>query len=209
MDRHMRYSRKRVSERRVDELIGISRGMIADGVLTRSEVVYLMDWLIRCKKSIDDCGIIDEYFNKASNILSDNVITEQELSELFIDLSNLAGDSPTFDERVSSPYLPVDDPLPTVIFDDKTFCFTGRTCFGFRTQCQHAILSLGGIVITNISKKLDYLVIGTGVTESWMHQSYGRKIERAVEYRKSGLPLAIITEVHWVSAPEMQKKFAK
>ena len=60
--------------------------------------------------------------------------------------------------------------------------------------------SLGGINAKGVNKSLNYLVLGTYVTDSWAHENYGRKIEKAMEYRERGVPLVIITEEHWANA---------
>ena len=38
------------------------------------------------------------------------------------------------------------------------------------------------------------------MTDSWAHENYGRKIEKAMEYRDKGVDLVIITEEHWANA---------
>ncbi|WP_324997679.1 hypothetical protein [Salinisphaera sp.] len=43
-------------------------------------------------------------------------------------------------------------------------------------------------------------MLGTYVTDSWAHETYGRKIEKAMAYRDDGLPLVIITEQAWADA---------
>jgi hypothetical protein len=53
--------------------------------------------------------------------------------------------------------------------------------------------SLGGINAKGVNKTLNYLVLGTYMTDSWAHENYGRKIERAMEYREKGVDLVIIT----------------
>lgn len=50
-----------------------------------------------------------------------------------------------------------------------------------------------------MTKTLDYLILGTYVTDSWVHESLGRKIEKAMEYREKDLPLMIVTEKHWAN----------
>lgn len=48
------------------------------------------------------------------------------------------------------------------------------------------------------SKKInDVLTIGAYATESWKHSSFGNKIMKAVEYRDMGVPLSIVSEMHW------------
>ena len=38
------------------------------------------------------------------------------------------------------------------------------------------------------------------MTDSWIHENYGRKIEKAMNYRADGEPINIITEEHWADA---------
>ena len=59
---------------------------------------------------------------------------------------------------------------------------------------------LGGLNVSGVSKSLDYLVLGTYVTDSWIHESFGRKIEKAVGYRESGVPIVIMSEERWLEA---------
>ena len=59
---------------------------------------------------------------------------------------------------------------------------------------------MGGSNAKSVNKSLNYLVLGTYVTDSWAHENYGRKIEKAMEYRDKGVDLVIITEEHWANA---------
>lgn len=77
-----------------------------------------------------------------------------------------------------------------------TFLFTGTCVYGTRKQCQIAIESLGGINAKSVTKTLNYLILGTYVTDSWAHETYGRKIEKAMNYRDEGMPIVIVTEEH-------------
>ena len=43
-------------------------------------------------------------------------------------------------------------------------------------------------------------MLGTYVTDSWVHESFGRKIEKAVEYRDAGVPIVIMSEEQWLEA---------
>ena len=42
------------------------------------------------------------------------------------------------------------------------------------------------------------------VTDSWMHESYGRKIEKAMNYRAAGVPINIVTEERWAEAGQFK-----
>ena len=97
-----------------------------------------------------------------------------------------------------STNLPVED-VDVIDFDGSLFCFTGTFLYGTRAACHKATESAGGVAAKGITKKLNYLVIGTNTTQSWANTSFGRKIEKAVDYRDSGVPLAIISEACWIS----------
>ena len=54
---------------------------------------------------------------------------------------------------------------------------------------------------SGITMRTDYVVLGTYVTPAWAHQSYGRKIEKSMEYRdEKGTGLCIVHEDDWMEA---------
>ena len=104
----------------------------------------------------------------------------------------------TLGELTKTTTLPINKPQPAITFPGMTFLFTGTCAFDTRSQCQVAIETLGGINSGSVTKSLNYLVLGTYVTDSWAHETFGRKIEKTMEYRDSGVPLVIVTEEHWI-----------
>ncbi len=62
------------------------------------------------------------------------------------------------------------------------------------------MLERNGQIGASVSRKLDYLVIGTIGNDQWLHSTYGSKIKKAVELRETGTPLAIVREEHWPKA---------
>jgi len=97
-----------------------------------------------------------------------------------------------------STRLPVNNNSP-VTFKGKYFCFTGTFQSGTRSWCQAQIEQRGGICLSGITKKLNYLVVGVTGNENWLHSTHGRKIEKAIAYQESGCELAILSEEHWYS----------
>lgn len=130
-------------------------------------------------------------------MLADGILDSEESQELLALLHQFTGEPSIAGELAKSSTLPVETPLPNVVFEGNLFLFTGACAFGTRKQCKEAVESLGGVNATGVTKKLNYLVLDTYVTDSWAHESYGRKIEKAMEYRNAGVPLSIITEEHW------------
>ncbi len=197
MEIFTRFNKKDIQDRQIDTLIGLSKGITANGEVDQAEAEFLQSWLVQNCQS--DNPIVLNLLNKVSEMLEDGILDEEESSELFSILHSISGDKTELGEVSKTSTLPVCDPAPQVEFAGKNFLFTGTCAFGTRKQCQEAIESLGGINSKGVTKKLDYLVLGTYVTDSWAHESFGRKIEKAMEYRESGLPLVIITEEHWAN----------
>jgi NAD-dependent DNA ligase len=133
-------------------------------------------------------------------MLQDHVLDSGESTELLGILRGIAGNPSEIGELAKSASLPLDCPAPSVIFHGRHFVFTGTCVYGTRAQCHQATEALGGIIATGINKSVAYVVLGTYVTDSWAHETYGRKIEKAIQYRELGVPLAIITEEHWADA---------
>lgn len=197
MEIFTRFNRKNIQDRQVDTLIGLSKGITADGKVDQSEAEFLQTWLVQNCQSQNP--LILNLLNKVSEMLEDGILDEDESAELLTILHTLSGEKSELGEVAKTSTLPVCSPSPNIEFVSKTFLFTGTCAFGTRKQCQEAIKSLGGVNAKGVTKKLDYLILGTYVTDSWAHESYGRKIEKAMEYRDSGLPISIITEEHWAN----------
>lgn len=195
MDIFTRFNRKHIQDRQVDTLIGLSKGITADGKVDQAEAEFLQTWLVQNSQS--DNPIILNLLAKVTRMLDDGVLDHDEGVELLSTLHALAGEIADFGEISKTSTLPVCTPAPDIEFLDRSFLFTGTCAYGTRKQCQEAIENLGGINAKGVNKKLDYLILGTYVTDSWAHESFGRKIEKAMEYRDLGSSLAIVTEQHW------------
>ena len=132
----------------------------------------------------------------------DGVLDGEEARELLALLKALVGqdENATLGEVFHPSSLPLNQPPPKVIFNGKMFIFTGTFGYGTRKDCHKLTESLGGVCIQSVRKDTDYLVIGQYVTETWQHESFGRKIEQAVEHQTRGLKVQIISEKHWLES---------
>lgn len=202
MDLFTRFNRKQIDDRQIDSLIGISKGLLADGKVDQAEAEFLMSWLIQSRQATEN-PIVLNLLERISEMLEDNMLDAEESAELMGILQKISGDPSEVGELAKTSSLPVDSPLPDVTFPECTFLFTGTCAFGTRKQCKEATEALGGINAKSVTKKLDYLVLGTYVTDSWAHETFGRKIEKAMSYRDQGIPLSIITEEHWIVSGQL------
>lgn len=193
-----RFNSARIQCRNMDELIGLSRGMLADGKIVQEEAEFLQRWLHQAQDMGDD-PIYRILTSRLELMLADDHLDQEESQELLEMLQALTGDNDKPNTYRSPSNLPLNDPFPDIDFQDRGFTFTGVMAFGPRKECQALVTERGGIPLPGPSKKAHYLVIGTIANEHWAHSSYGRKIEKAMEIREKGHPLAIINEDHFLS----------
>ncbi|ROO37220.1 BRCT domain-containing protein [Salinisphaera orenii] len=196
MDMFVQFNRKSIDDRQMDTLIGLSKGLVADRQINQAEAEFLQNWLIQNRQATEN-PVIGNLLSKISVMLEDGVLDAEESAELLETLYQISGKPSEFGELARAAALPINDPAPQIAFEGSTFVFTGTCALGTRKDCQKAVEHLGGHNIANVTKKLNYLVLGSYVTDSWAHETFGRKIEKAMDYRDLGVPLAIITEEHW------------
>ena len=185
-------------ERDLQEMLGIARGIIMDGVVTDSEAVSLQKWFGQ-HPDIVGRWPGNQVARRLDRILEDGVIDDEERQELAEIMLGLSGQTIGVEAKQAPSSLPFDSPLPTVEIPGRLFVFSGRFAYGPRAACRDTVDDLGGSWKNNITLKTDYLVIGTFASRDWKHGSFGRKIEKAVEYRDR-TALAIIPEDHWAEA---------
>ncbi|MFT7246614.1 MAG: NAD-dependent DNA ligase [Candidatus Azotimanducaceae bacterium] len=189
----------RVQDRLIDELIGVCRGVIADGRVDEAEAIFLGQW-IENHREIADRWPVNILYTRLVEMLKDGVLSTEEQVELLGTLRDLTGESTLYQEPNRSTSLPLNKPAPEVGFSDKTFSLTGRFVFGSKVDCEETILEMGGHIVDMPSGDTDYLVIGELCSPEWVHTTFGRSIERAIELRDDGSNIAIISEEHWVDA---------
>lgn len=191
------FNARVVEDRKMDTLIGLSKGLLADGKLVQEEVEFLFNWLVQNKGSNNP--VITNIENKVIEILHDGIVDKEEAQELFDILKKLNGDDTEFGEVAKPTNLPLCSPKPEVEINGSTFLFTGTFNYGTRSQCTKLLVEHGGVAAKSVTKKINYLVIGSYVTDSWAHESFGRKIEKAIEYRDARASnIKIISENHWL-----------
>lgn len=195
---HNAYNNDRVSVRQIDELIGLARGLCADGILNDSEVQFLQKWLA-ISADLSGQPVVARLYQLVDEILRDGFVDEDERSLLFETLNGLGDTTFELGEVLKPATLPLCVPPPDVTFVGMRFCLTGTFSLGRRQDCARVIEERGGYE-GSLTQDTDYLVIGAYVTDSWRHSSFGNKIVKAVEMRdEKHLPISIISEQHWTN----------
>ena len=197
----IKYRNQEVKDRNIDELIGISRGITADEKVNKYESEFLLSWIEMHFNSIDlNTYPINQIYDRLKLALEDGFIDEDESTELKELLKSFTGDKPIVEQISSmSSTLPLCTPAPNIEFENKSFCMTGAFTIGSRKTVENLIVNLGGKIQKSPGLKTNYLIVGILGSDEWIHSSYGRKIEKAVEIRDiEGRDINIISEEHFI-----------
>ena len=188
---HYHKTQRRLAERLKAELLGLSRGLIADGKVDQAEAETLLAFL-EAQADLAQDPLALELREQVRGMLADGVLDEEESARLYDTLSKLVGGEQALGECLRATTLPLDEPVPAVEFEGRRFCLTGNFS-GDRKDCETRIKARGGTV-AGISGKTDYLVIGEYASPAWKQSSYGGKIEKAMGLKEAGKGVKIIAE---------------
>jgi hypothetical protein len=182
----------------MNTLLGICSGLIADGALSDGEIIFLDTWL-KDNESILGQWPASSIAERVGGILADGVITEQERSDLFDALSQLDGCSQQETGVVSGMATRLGmNEVYAMAFPGMEFCLTGKFIYGTRAKCEAAIMQRGGIMAHDVSRHVDYLIVGALASKDWVHTSHGRKIQKAMDLIATGHHMTVIAEENWV-----------
>lgn len=185
--------------RSASALVGIAQGLLCDGELSDGEISFLRDWLEK-NQAIAKTWPGDVIYARVRSVLEDGVVTEEERQYLIATLQQLVGGA---SEDLAEPEhvteLALDRSAP-IKFQNSLFCLTGEFVFAPRKLCEQTITKRGGLVSNSVTKKVTYVVVGGLGSREWKHGSYGEKIEKAIAYKKKGLPIFIVHEDQWANA---------
>ncbi|RAZ83827.1 NAD-dependent DNA ligase [Cereibacter johrii] len=190
-----RYSGDRIVEKQTHELIGIARGLLADGHLSDPEIEFIHRWLVASEAATANplLGVLIKRIQAAA---VDGVIDDDERADISSTMQALTANEFELGEVLRATSLPLCDPPPRIEFNGARMCFTGTFTFGKRSECE-AVATARGATCGNLTQRTRYLVIGEYATEGWKHSSFGNKIIQAIEWRDAGVPISIVSEQHW------------
>jgi NAD-dependent DNA ligase len=189
----------RVSDRLVAELLGLCKGIIADGVVNDLEVIAIAAWL----HSHPDAAAGfpgRELAARIEHIVEHDRIEDAERHELEAMLLDLVGDTAKLEGNLNqSSRLPLDKPEPPLVFPQREFVFTGHFALR-RKECAEKVIERGGIVANAVRRSTHYLVVGHIAADAWVQSAWGTKILDASDARAKGQQIAIVSEPHWLMA---------
>ena len=182
----------------IQRLHAVLGGIAADGLISESELEGLSTWLSG-HEHLKTLWPYDEVDSLVTSVLQDRKIDSDEqkiLLNFFSTFTAILDDRVIASPPITENYRTVGlcAVCPDIVFNGSTFCLTGASAKYKRSEFADLVLRLGGSVASSVSKKVNYLVIGAEGNPCWMYACYGRKVEKAVELRKQGVPLVIVHE---------------
>jgi len=185
-------------ENSINELNGLLLGISADGKLVDQEFEYLDSWLMNNHQLHNQWPAI-VLIERIKLIKADGIVDEIEKRDLLKIICQISGqefqDTGSAEEAVIDVFTDIDTDFKHL---DKKICFTGKFYLGKRKMCEEKAKENGAIISKKVTKELDVLVVGTGNSIDWRFQNFGRKIQKAIEYRKNGQEILILSEEKWL-----------
>lgn len=182
----------------LQRLHAILGGIVSDGQVTEEELRGLSTWL-QDHEHLKTCWPYDEIDSLIVGVMKDQKIDPEEhalLKAFFSEFTALMDDrtitKPVISEGANIVGLCT--VCPEIEFSASTFCFTGASSRYSRKALAATVERLGGIFAPNVTKTVRYLIIGADGNPCWAYACYGRKVEKAVELRKSGVRILLIHE---------------
>lgn len=181
---------------------GLIHGILADGVITDSEIRTLKSW-IASNDYLSGSYPFDEIESLLLSILMDGKIADDERKMLTAFLSNFIDLTRSYNlslhdlEALKEKYSigGICSVCQEIRFKGNLFCFTGQSARATRSEIAAIISHQGGEFKNNITNSTRYLIVGNDGNPCWAYSCYGRKIEDAVNRRKTGQQLSIVNEI--------------
>lgn len=182
----------------IQRLHGIASGISSDGEIHPDEWTYLSNW-IEENASLKGSWPYDEIEALTVKHFDSQELSQDERGIILHYLNDFCG----FNGNSALTH-PLNEPskaitgicavCPEVTFENKTFCFTGDSKKYSRQEIIEKIQSKGGLYKDQMSKLVDYLIVGADGSPMWAYSCYGRKVEAAVNLRKRGHRVLIVHE---------------
>lgn len=200
MTRALKLKSQRRIEQGLAEMVGLVRGVVADGTVSAEEARRLAEWA-RENPEIATRYPANLLARRLERIFMDGRADRKERDRLAQMMEQLAGNPSGFGGGYPlATDLPLTQPPPEVVFEGQSFVFGGEMAYGPARACEREVRERGGLCERTVNRRTDYIVIGSLAAADWAQTDFGHLIDDVVEYRERGVPIAVITEDHWVGA---------
>lgn len=172
------------------EFMAILEGISCDEVINDDEIMELNKWM-KENEQFKGTYPFNRILNKLEKIIIDKQISTIVTDELLYYIKNFF-----------KPELDQGD-----LFDvkNKVICLTGNFCFGERSQLEKLIVLKQGIISKSVTKKVDYLVLGSKGSAGYKYVKYGAKTNKALTMKSEGHKIELISEARLMEVLKLSK----
>ena len=170
------------------ELLALSaflEGITCNDELTEGELAHLQRWLDE-HKHLKGNYPYDRIYTTMMTAFEDGIIDSEERQALLLLFKQV--------------YNPIDNTDcgciegDTIDISGRLFCITGEFNCGERKTVLEKLSAKGGISQGSVTRKTEFLIVGSKGSEMWSAGNYGTKIKKALELQEKGFPIRIIQE---------------
>lgn len=178
-------------------LLGICTGISSDNQINDQEIHFLVTWLSQYE-DVAKLWPAEIIAQRVKKILSDGKITQDEREHLLDTIKQITGNYFHQTGSVEPETIGFQFDKPIIDFKKAIICLTGEFITGTRNRCLAIIENTGCKISDSVTKKVTHLIVGHNTSPSWKYESFGLKIQKAIELRNNGHPIFIISEQHWI-----------
>lgn len=179
-----RASAQRVkSEKTADycDFLSLCEMIVANGRVDALEAMSVLQYVEEHDKLQGD-PLLDKVCSLLTAALVDGDIDERESNQL---VGLLQGVINPCSDGVAHRQVQI---------EGKKFCLSGTFYHGSKECIKQFILQNGGQVLSGVSKKCDYVVVGDEGSDAWTTKNYGSKVKKALELQSKGDDIQIVSE---------------
>ena len=181
-------------------MVGLVRGVIADGRVSQDEAQRLTEWT-RDHPEVATRYPANLLARRLERIFLDGRVDGHERKRLAAMLAQLAENPTGFGGGYPlATDLPLTRPPPEITFEGQTFVFGGEMAYGPLHACEREVMERGGVAERTVNRRTDYVVIGQLAATDWCQAPFGALLDRVVQYRGRGVPIAVVSEEQWADA---------
>ena len=181
--------------KKVDEFIGLCKGLLADDRIVEPEVRFLQSWL-EDHQDISKLYPISAIYQRIIEILEDDIVDEDEEEELLITLKCITAKRKQRSRRAKNE-MPAFD-TGKISFENKFFTLTGRFIIGTHCKIAEFIKEKGGTLQDEPDEETDYMVVGNTDDPDWTASSSFECINQAISMLKVNPSIKFINEENWL-----------
>lgn len=185
-----------VIDDRIDYIMGFLRGISADGNVGLEECARLKQLLSANPqmRKVFPASLLFEWLDS----MPEGSVSNGNLAGSFASVCRMVGANFVADGfNPGMQRIVFDDDVPSQVAGKKV-CFVGLFLSDRRRVLEERAAKSACLVVRSIEEEPEIVVVGDYSDRSWTNMDVGRKIHAAIDLKKRGHPVRIVSESKWI-----------